>query len=114
MPAPNKKFRVQRANGAVIDGETAARCTAIWWRDLAALQSVVDDYCVAFSYQPQISDITGVVENPETPGAFFLRMLRTQINDTVRRAAEIKAARLQDPDLPDSEDTRGAAEVRTK
>lgn len=108
MPAPNKKFRVQRANGAVIDGETAARCTAIWWRDLAALQSVVDDYCVAFSYQHDISDVTSVTPNPETPGAFFLRMLRTQINDTVRKAAEIRVARLQDLDLPDNEDTRAA------
>ena len=105
MPVPEKKFRVQRANGAVIDGEVVARCTAIWWRDAAALQQAVDAFAIVYDY-PEVVGNLNIQTNPQARGQFFLVRLNQFLRETIIRAEEIQAGRAQNSDLPDSEDTR--------
>jgi hypothetical protein len=111
MPAPTKLFSVNNGNGAVLNAETATRATLIWYRDNAAKQSVIDDFCAAYGYQATVSDPARpgqTIPNPVSQQDFFNDQLRKYIREVIRgqrvqtaaSSAGASAGAAADADLP--------------
>lgn len=111
MPAPIKLFSVNKGNGAVINAETATHATLIWYRDNAAKQSVIDDFCAAYGYQATIPDPARpgqTIPNPQSQQDFFNDQLRRFIREVIRgqrvqaaaSSAGASAGAAADADLP--------------
>ena len=111
MPAPTRLFRIDNGNGAVINTETATRATLIWYRDNAAKQSVIDDFCAAYGYQATIADPARpgqTIPNPQSQQDFFNDQLRRYIREVIRgqrvqaaaSSAGAAAGTAADNDLP--------------
>lgn len=111
MPAPIKLFSVNNGNGAVINAETITRGTVIWYRDNAAKQSVIDDFCAAYGYQATVSDPARpgqTIPNPVSQQDFFNDQLRRFIREVIRgqrvqaaaNSAGASAGAAADADLP--------------
>lgn len=111
MPAPTKLFSVNNGNGAVINAETATRATLIWFRDNAAKQSVIADFCDAYGYQATVPDparLGQTIPNPQSQQEFFNDQLRRYIREVIRGqrvqaaadSAGASAGAAADGDLP--------------
>lgn len=111
MPPPTKLFRIDNGNGATINAETATRATLIWYRDNAAKQSVIDDFCDAYGYKATIADPARpgqMIPNPVSQQEFFNDQLRRYIREVIRgqrvqaaaNSAGASAGAAADNDLP--------------
>ena len=111
MPAPTRLFSVISGNGAVLNAETATRATLIWYRDNAAKQSVIDDFCAAYGYQATVPDPARpgqTIPNPVSQQDFFNDQLRKYIREVIRgqrvqaaaNSAGASAGAAADADLP--------------
>lgn len=111
MPAPTRLFRIDDGNGAVLNAETATRATLIWYRDNAAKQSVIADFCDAYGYQATVSDPARpgqTIPNPVSRQDFFNDQLRKHIREVIRgqrvqtaaNSAGASAGAAADADLP--------------
>jgi hypothetical protein len=111
MPAPTKLFRVDNGNGAVINAETITRGTVIWYRDNAAKQSVIADFCDAYGYQATVPDPARsgqMMPNPVSQQDFFNEQLRRYLREVIRgqrvqvaaNSAGASAGAAADADLP--------------
>ena len=111
MPPPTKLFIPRNGNGAVLNGETLPRATVIDFRDNAAKQSVIDDFCAAYGYQATIADPARpgqTIPNPVSQQDFFNDQLRKYIREVIRgqrvqaaaNSAGASAGAAADADLP--------------
>lgn len=113
--APTKLFDVGNGNGAVIGGNTVTRGTIIWYRDDAAKNKVIDNFCAAYGYQDVVPNPNAgqpgepdTIPNPQGKQAFFNKQVSNYIRDIVRsqaikvasETAAKTAADAEDADLP--------------
>lgn len=113
--APTKLFDVSNGNGVVSGGVTVARGTLIWYRDNAAKNKVIDNFCAAYGYQETVPNPNAgqpgepdTIPNPQGKQVFFNKQISNYIRDIVRsqaikvasETAAKTAADAEDADLP--------------
>lgn len=107
MPAPEKRYRIDRIVRGQVNGEAVEQAMMIWFRDRASLQVVIDAFADQYNYNETMTMPQGQVRINEgiTPVEFFQKILTSIIRETVvsyrQRLAERQSAQKEITELPE-------------
>lgn len=106
MPAPDKRFRVDRIVRGQVNGEAVEQAMMIWFRDRASLQVVIEAFADQYNYNETITMPQGQVRINDgiTQVEFFQKMLTRIMRETVvnyrQRLAQRESVAIEAAELP--------------
>lgn len=106
MPAPDKRFRVDRIRSGQVNGETVNQGMLIWFRDKASFDVIVDAFADKYGYDETMTMPTGQVRVFNGTKAEFFeltlsRILKSTVVEYRQRMAERKSVDEEIAELPD-------------